>query len=282
MMKFTYPVNLAIAGVLVVPTAALQSGAADSLEESLQRTLVALEHLAGIEERVETGATGVVEEVLKWTEPALQTAGDPAANDRLLEELRSDVGQLQAQVDLARQRIEPGAAATPPATILPSGAFAGTTGLDETTRRRLSGAAFARRSPQVETAAAAPTAAVSPTPEAAVEPSTKQPFEAEGYSADVLLLGRALYRQGRYAEAAKALKPRKSELEGQYWIARCLEKLGQSGEAIEAYDAVIEMAKAEDPEAGGQSHFAQRAREDLEFLRWRIEFEKADGSKRPL
>jgi tetratricopeptide (TPR) repeat protein len=281
MMKFHYPLNLALAGVLVVPTVALQSGAAGSLEESLQRTLVALEHLTGIEGRLESGAPAALEEVLEWTEPALPPGADPAANDALLEQLRAEVGGLQVQVDVARRRVEDPEAQAPPAATAPMAAVdavaSGTTGLDETTRRRLSGQ-FARRPAQADSVA--PVSTGETTEAARAEPG-KAVFEEDGYAADALLLGRALYRQARYAEAVEALKPHENEAEGRYWVARCLEKQGQRDEALEAYAAVIEMVDSEGAATGGDAHLAQRAREDIEFINWRIEFEKTAGGKRP-
>ena len=144
-------------------------------------------------------------------------------------------------------------------------------------RRRLSRGRFVPRPALVETSAARDgDVAVSDTNaaggETPVGEPAKTPFEAEGYAADPLLLGRALYRQARYQEAIEVLKPQKGEPDGRYWIARSLEKLGKNDEAIEAYGAVIAM-----PEA---AHLSKRASEDIEFLKWRMEFEKSDGGAR--
>ena len=55
--------------------------------------------------------------------------------------------------------------------------------------------------------------------------------------------------------------------EAQYWRARCLEKLGRTADAIVAYGQVSAL-----PDAG---FAAERAKEDLEFLQWRLEFDKS-------
>ena len=262
MMKFSYVTNLAIATVLVVPAVTLQTGSAGSLEESLSRTLVALENLAGIEQRIEAREPGAVMDVTRWTETAMETGEDPGANDRLLDSLRAEVSQLQTQVDLARKRTTGDTGST---GALPgwTGEAAPTTyGLDEDMRRRLAGGGrlAGARGGDVKPggAGAAPVAAVA--------------FEEEGYAADAMMLARAYYRTRRYEEALEALEARRTEPEGRYWMARSLEKLGRSQDALEAYLEVIEM-----PAAGP---LAERAREGTDFLRWRLEFERTEGGGR--
>ena len=53
-------------------------------------------------------------------------------------------------------------------------------------------------------------------------------------------------------------------LRSRYWRARCLEKLNRNDEALSAYAELVA-----DPAAGD---IALRAGEDLDFLRWRMEF----------
>jgi len=265
-MKFSYLTNLVIAGIMVVPAVALQEGSAGSLEESLTRTLVALENLAGLSTRIEAREPGVVRDVIRWTEPPI-ASDQPSANDELLDVLRAEVGDLQTRVDLERQRVAaradtvegPGAATF----VAPTGeASASTQGLDEDMRRRLAGAGGFAQPPRPETGAAERRAA-----------PAKVALEEEGYAADPLRLARAMYRAGRHQEVLDTLAPRRSEPEARYWMARSLEKLGRSEEALEAYGEVIEMPGAGD--------LAQRAKEDTDFLRWRMEFERNEGAEEP-
>ena len=80
-----------------------------------------------------------------------------------------------------------------------------------------------------------------------------------------LRLARAFYRQGRWEQALALLEGRAASPEQAWWRARCLDKLGRFDEAVAAYEALVA-----DPEGGAH---ALRAREDLEFLRWRLRFE---------
>lgn len=88
-----------------------------------------------------------------------------------------------------------------------------------------------------------------------------------GYSADAMRQGRVAYFAGQYERAVELLAPHSERFEALYWQGRSLEKLGRNEEAIKAYER-IQAAQ----EAG---EFAERARLDLEFLRWRIEHERS-------
>lgn len=268
MLKHNFAINLATAGLLVVPAVTLQSGTSASLGEALQQTVEALEVVAGIEQRVQDGNVQAVAEILRFTEAPTENPKTPGAADELLETLRGEVAQLQYRVDeTQRDQAAPEfpsvetLLADEPRVALP----AGTTGLDERMRRMLSTKPVRAipAQPQV-----APTA---PAVEQKDEPAPVS-VEAAGYTADPLRLGRALYQKGRYQDALNVLAQATSQLEGRYWRARSLEKLGRFGEALDEFSIVVSS------EEGG--HFVDRAREDIDFLRWRMAFQgKHKGDK---
>ncbi len=88
-----------------------------------------------------------------------------------------------------------------------------------------------------------------------------------GYSADAMRQGRAAYFAGQYERAVELLAPHSERFEALYWQGRSLEKLDRNEEAIKAYERVQAAQEA--------GEFAERARLDLEFLRWRIEHERS-------
>lgn len=262
MMKLTQALNVAVASVLVLPAVTLQSGAPGSLREALEGTLLALETLSGVDRRLAEGAPGAVEAVLAHTEAPLSVPeDDPGARDRLLETLRTEVAGLQGRFDrIQRERaegggrtarpIDEGAPALPPDEGL-APPVPPTTGLDDALRAQLA----ARR--------ARPAGPLAP-PTQAAQPA-RRAFEDDNFTADPLRLAQAYYRKGEFARALEELE-HESGPEALYWTARSLEKLGRNEQAAEAYRTVAELEDA--------GPLAARAREDLEFLSWRLEFER--------
>ena len=250
----------ALAALFVVPSVAWQDRPAN-LQEALQRTLLTLESLAGLGERIGAGEREAVTQLLVATEPALAAGDQPGL---LLTELRGEVAALEIELDTLHALTatgEPGAATNvlDPGRVVPA-----TTGLDDRTR-----ALLGSLTPQVG-AQAEPVGPGRPGAEPGTTtsraPDARRSFEEPGYTADPLRLARAYYRTGRWEEALALLDGRGDTPEEVYWRARCLDKLGRFDEATSAYQSVVD-----DPRAGEQ---AQRAREDLEFLRWRRSFEQ--------
>jgi hypothetical protein len=246
----------ALAAVFVIPAVALQGRAPDSLADALQRTLAALDSLAQIELRVQAGEPGAVQAVLAATEPPLPPE---LRDDAAVFALRGDVARLEAALDAVHAQSAthvPGHVGSGKLDELPvEPAPVATTGLDESMRRRLG---------ELE-----PLALAAPSSGAAASPSAApklRSFEPDGYAADALRMARAHYKQGRWNEALLLLEQRAgATAQETYWRARCLEKLGRDAEAAAAYEAVVA-----DPAAGED---AVRAKGNLEFLRWRLDFE---------
>lgn len=267
MMKHNYVINLALGSILVVPAVTLQNGTSDSLADALEKTVEALEAVAGIEQRVQDGAPEAVAEIVRYTEPPIANVEDPGAPDRMLQTLREEVALLQVEIDEARreEHLAPmpaldGLAMDEPLVYLP----AGTTGLDDSMRLFL---AAPLREPDVSKPRPVNTQPSMQVPAAAIA-SAPTSVEGEGYAADSLRLGRALYQKGRYQDGLDVLARVSDDVEANYWRARCLEKLGRFGEALD------EFGKVASDEAGG--HFVDRAREDIDFLRWRMAFQGQD------
>ncbi|HVS10196.1 MAG TPA: hypothetical protein VMS76_10020 [Planctomycetota bacterium] len=261
MMKFGSFVQVAIGAVLVLPAVTLEQGGGGSLEETLRRTLRALEDLGGLEQRLAAHDASAVAEVKRFTEPAPADSAARQAADRQLEELRGEVAALEARVETADARGS-GAGAAPPDMPGDTSLAPVTTGLDEAARRAL------RSIVPQSTATTATTAKPEPEP----APVQREALEPEGYLADALRLGRALYLQGRYEESLAVLEPTELGPTALYWRARGLERLGRFDEALACYRSLS-------ADAAG-SFEAERAKEDAEFLEWRIAFERRTAAKR--
>jgi len=275
-------VNAAVAGVLLLPALSLTGGRATNLERSLEETLVALQSLAGLREELPArlqgspdSRRGTVGAVLGSTEGPIT---DARVRDTMLATLRDDVGRLQTDLDRLRQKRRATAGGpTPPeaaVALLPTSldrphaddavaepvVVVPTVGLDGSARARLSDVgrpAGASRTPRPTTVAARSTAEGGPS-------RVPQRIEERGFSADRVRQGHALYRAERFEEALAELELAGDAIEPAYWRARCLERLGRVDEALAAYEALIAREDA--------GAFAERAKNDLEFLTWKREF----------
>ena len=265
MLRFNFAINAALGTLLVTPALTLGVQHNDSLEATLKRTVASLEELGRIERRLRERDPSAIADAVNATEPALATSnGDGSARDAALSDLRGVVSKLQGELDELENRATPQqltqVARIPtldvaPESVQPTKADL-TVGLDDALRRRLGERPRPRK---VETARSVSTNTEQ------LSSNAKTAFESESYAADALRLGRAHYRQGEFEKALAALESGQ-DAESLYWKARCLEKLGRDADAIKAYNAVIAL-----PDGGYSS---QRAKEDLEFLEWRIAFQK--------
>ena len=259
MLKFQQVINMGIASILVIPAVALQGEQSHSLEEALENTVSALDHLVRVRDERDTSDPDTRSMIIASTESPL--AAGPQ-RDKYLDDLRRDVNVLGMQLESVEQ-------AAPEREMIqgresgPTASFAGntstntqpTTGLTDQDRAALSD--IQAPLPGVKTR----------NPQLAVE------IEEEGFIVDPVLLGRSYYRAGRYLEGSELLANETKNPEGIYWYGRCLEKLARFDEAITAYGSVLETAES--------SYLADRARNDLEFLTWKREFQsKINSSKR--
>jgi len=250
MLKFQQAINMGIASILVIPAVALQGEHSTSLEEALENTISALDHLVRIRDKEDTNDPNTRAMVISATEAPM--AAGPQ-RDQYLTDLRRDVSVLSMELDSAEitapdrvmiQGSEPG----PGASFNGSGQVAQrTTGLTDQDRQALSGIQ-------------------APLPGAKhTDPKVSLEIEEEGFIVDVILLGRSYYRGSRFVEGAELLASETTNPEGVYWYGRCLEKLDRFDEAITAYTTVLEQTES--------TYLADRAKNDLEFLTWKREFQ---------
>lgn len=239
MLKFTYLVQLGLAGALTLPAWNGQDGSLAALVSELE---AALSELSRGLSASDADAAVVIERALRLSEPPLAQERE---REELLVRLRRDVGALQQELDeLEVYGVDPRPAQTPVAPA-PSAAR---TGLGDVERERL------RPAPTTTSAQA----------QVAREPHA---FEGPGYSADPVRHGRAYVRAGRNAEGLALLERHQGLPEADFWRARCLEGLGRLDEALRAYEGVQAATLPTD-------ELHQRAAQEREFLGWRIEFER--------
>ena len=260
MMKFTQMVNMGIASILVIPAVALQGEAPGSLEQALHETVATLDHLVKIQTKLEEADTAGIGMILAATEPALPATPE---RDGYLETLRQDVsrlamrldiseGELPIQIDVPERQMINGDAT--PKSNEPMRSGPRTTGLDETQRQALSGVI----APRFDTKSSAASL------------KQRKSLEPEDYVADPMRLGRSYFRAGRYDEGVKILE-KTPGMEAIYWLGRCLEKLERVEEAIAAYEKITL--------SGESGYVVDRARNDLEFLKWKRDFRRPTPEK---
>jgi tetratricopeptide (TPR) repeat protein len=96
MLRLSSVVNVGLGVLLVVPAVALQGKSGGSLADSLQQTITALEQLADLDRRVQTGDYAAVSAIVQQTEPA---PADAVGAERELAHLRVSVALLQTDAD---------------------------------------------------------------------------------------------------------------------------------------------------------------------------------------
>lgn len=257
MMRFTITKSIGLAGLLVVPAVTSQSGPGGGVAKALGDTVAALEELAGLSGRIASGDASVVEDVLAATEPPIL---GPRERDEFLVTLREEVNGLRMVADEFAFDLSVGTArpnAGSPGlggTAELQGPDRGgdsipTVGIDDTVRQAI------RSYPMPLTELS---------PRATVVPGTRV-LEPEGFTADIVRQGRLFFRAERYAEAFTVLE-KSDDPDAAYWLARCLERMGRTDEAIEALQALIADERA--------STLANRAGRDLDFLTWKRDFQE--------
>lgn len=285
MMRHHSSLALGLAMVAVLPTAAPGGQEPADLEGRLEATVAALEHLAGVERRLQAGDDSVLPELLQSTEPPIT---DAEQRDERLALLRVEVAGLHERWD------ELGA--------VPLGPAPGNAPLPRPT----DGATKAGASPNLPPSHTGPShTGLTPVDRAAIErslevadaPRDREPVtsdgdgsglrdyvEDEGYSADSLRQGRLLARAERWDEALELLRRHEDDPEARFWMARCHEGRGRLGEAIDLLDELVaagtpseeEGAPPPSPEARA---LARRASHDLKFLQLRRQLEGTEDAE---
>lgn len=240
-MRASYVTHLLLCALLAVPAITLQDQDPRSLRGALEATILTLEEWTRVEARVALRDPAAIGEVLELTEPPIAEA---MSRDAELERLRRDVSALEMRLEIREQASDVPAheGVNGPVLQVPGRR---TTGLDDAQRSSLAQA-------EPRPTAGAPAPARTGGPAVALEPS--------GYAADPLRLASACYRAGEYEKALEALANRKDS-GGRYWRARNLERLGRIEEAMAELEQVSKT--------GDDAELASRAKEELEFLRWR-------------
>ncbi len=257
MLKFQQVINMGIASILVIPAVALQGDRGQGLEAALEDTIAALDHLVRVRDTRDVADPETREMIVAATEAPI--AAGPQ-RDQYLDTLRRDVNVLTMQLESVeqspkqRQMIQ-GSSNAPQVDFNGTGRTSQpTTGLSEQERRNLAGI----QAPLPGVNMKAPIATIA--------------IEEDGFVVDRLLLGQSYYRAGRYLESAEILSRQPGNAEAVYWYARCLEKLERFDEAIDLYGSVLKLTES--------TYLADRARNDLEFLTWKREFQsKINSSK---
>jgi len=252
MMRYQTALSGALATLLVVPAVTLGEGQLSSLEDTLSGTLRSLRVMAGIQVQVENGDEGAARSLLKVTETPIL---DPKSRDDRVVTLRDEVNLLRTELDaLENQAVaSPGLQAT--SSAAPGLGRVGT-GLDDDDRIALEN--ISRPGGNLSGLTTGFTTQGTPPPPGAVSP------EHDGYSADALRHARACFRAGRHREALAVLGNSGGAPEILYWRARCLEELDRLTESA----SLLEQVVASD----ATGSLGRRARTDLDFVRWKIEF----------
>jgi len=262
MLRHQSTITLGLAALFVLPASLPGSQEPIDLEERLEATLAALEHLGGLERRVHGGAD-VWLDLVGVTETPIE---DARHRDETLVVLRAEVAGLHQRWD----ELSTGSPFTPGTSPLPAPTDGGNPtpvthiGLDGSTYHILD----AQTQPKIEVT----------NPDAARHGQDLRSFEEdETFSADTLRQGRLLARSARWSEALELLLPHEEDAEARYWISRCYEGVHRYGEAIDLLEDLV--AAGQPDEEGGVEpspearSLARRATYDLRFLQLRREIE---------
>lgn len=203
MLKHHQTLCVLLAGGLTVPAVI---GQGDDLFSGLNRSVMAIEELAGVREDIEARKPGAVERLLNVTDGPVAATQE---RDMHIDSLRHDVARLQGELDdldrVAMERIVDDPHAT---------------GMSNESRTM---AALGGPAPvQVKTQ------------------------ETEGYSIDALRQARLMITARRYAEAETLLKAMQPTSESRYWMARAFSGLGRDAEALAELELVAADDQAGD------------------------------------
>lgn len=261
-----------LAVLFVLPAALPQPGGAAG-SQSLDRLRADLARLERLQPELQAAAAAnaSIPGVSMASLVDLTEAGgaDAHEDDRRLAELRDDVARLQEALDerLASNKPVP---ARP--TEFPSAhAVFGASDVERSERAVIGagGAAHGSSSPD-HRAAGEPPADTAQAVHAATAVHAGAP-PVPTYSANPQRQGQALLMAGRAEEALAVFQALARGPESLYWLGRVHSRLGRPAEAVRAYEEVLALEPA--------GAWAEMARLDLDFVRWRARF---DGIELPL
>ncbi len=259
MLKFTYLAQLGLAGTVLVPAVVLNEDPAGGLTDALANTHASIESLEHLHTSLTEGDYSQVATTLVATETP---AGEARARDERLTYLRQEVSRLQMRWDaldaaMSSKVSSPSAPQAPfigaevstakTAPTTPEFVLS-TTGLDQSAREELVDR-LTTTEPTITTTAQ----------------REKTSYEPSGFTAHAIRHGRAYYKAGRYEEALSLLNKSKEQAGARFWIARTLEKLGRTDEAIDAYEAVTQSPL--------DAEHAEHAQLNRDFLVWKRDFD---------
>jgi hypothetical protein len=261
MLKHVASVNIALAGLFVLPSLAEPQDAAQGLGAQLDATIASIDYLGELVKRIEGGEKDAVALLLGETEPP--RLGELQSEARLVT-LRGDVSRLRLALDrmLEQLGIDPNIPGIP----------------GPGSPRSTAGARVSRSPDQWAPGGLAPTVGLQPgqtsnlksvlppldvvSPEAQRRGGEPLRLEQTDFTADAVRQGKLLFRANRHAEAIQLLQGRKGNPEAQYWLAQAYRAMERTLDAVDVLRAL-----AENTDAGA---FARYAQADLEF----IEFER--------
>jgi tetratricopeptide (TPR) repeat protein len=259
MMRHHSSLALGLATLFVLPASLPGAQEPMDLEARLEATVAALEHLGGIERRIQAGDHSILGELLLATEAPLP---DAQQRDEALTLFRGEVAELQQRWDELTSGGSPFTSATRP---MPAPTDGGARP-NPLIHVGLQPSMYAEIRAQILPQGTRPASSIL---------GLRDYEEQDGYSADSLRQGRLLVRAERWSEALEALEPSQDDAEARYWIARCYEGLGRTGEAIELLQGLIDAGKPNvetEAEAPAPAKaLARRAAYDMKFLELRRE-----------
>ncbi len=255
MMRFQALLTTGMGSLFVASALTSPGNDLAKLEAALENTLRGLEILSSVEERVAVEPDQAPRLVMAVTEAPML---EERARDERLADLRNEVNLLQMELDLLDAPVT--TVADDPVPVVNEGLellgiapHQAPTGIGDDLRSLLGSKGAPAQGP-VETQGPKPL------------PEPVEAKEFAGYSADALAQGKACYLAGQYERGLQLLERLPNDGPALYWKARCLEKLNRLSEAEAALEAVL--LEVRDPK------LQERAKSDLEFVRWKRGFEE--------
>lgn len=248
MMRFHTVSSLVLAGCLGIPAlASRQDGVLSSLEAALASTESAIAEITGLREKLLLEQPAALERIQEITEGPLSPNSDTV----------NHIIVIQQEIDALQRSLSEPLAGTGPLQGIRSKV---SQGIDTVTKRSAANAARPKAGPDPVDAP--------PEVHGLRRNERTVALEKEGYSLDDVRRGKLMVRAGRSTEAIAVLQDSTSS-EGQYWLGRAWQDLGDLQRALEIYTAL---------EANEEAGIFQRwAAQDRSLLELRQQIKKSDS-----